>query len=92
MQDTDVTGQLLMKRSFCEKKLLMIYMKLRRASTHSMRAPKTKRIQASIQASIAVRPSALVGAFGENIMETSYLWSVRRDCVEDVDEHKEEGD
>ena len=25
-------------------------------------------------------------------METSYLWSVRRDCVEDVDEHKEEGD
>ena len=61
MQDTEVTGQLLMKSSFCEKKLLMIYMKLRRASTHSMRAPKTKRIQASIQASIAVRPSALVG-------------------------------
>ena len=60
-----------------------------------MRAPKTKRIQASIQASIAVRPSA----FGVNMVKTCktsfrmvHLWGVGGDGVEDVDEDKEEGD
>ena len=34
---------------------------------YSIRAPKTKRIQASIQASIAVRPSAFgANIYGEN--------------------------
>ena len=71
--------------------------------THSMRAPKTKSIQANIQASIAVRPSALgdMGKVKRNFntifcwcifQEDAHLGCVGGDGVEDVDEDEEEGD
>ena len=61
-----------------------------------MRAAKTNRIQASIQASIAVTAPSAFGVKMVKICKTRYkifhLWDVGDDGVEDVDQDKEEGD
>ena len=61
-----------------------------------MRAPKTKSMQANIQASIAVRPSALreKKKVKQKLLVDwqAHLGGVGGDGVEDVDEDKEEGD
>ena len=60
-----------------------------------MRAPNTNRMQDSIHISMAVRPrniKILGSSFTSKVRHTFSLRSVGGDCIEDVDEYKEESD